>query len=124
MNKLSLEGTDNTPNVVFDADNGAFEISGVSIPEDSVSFYNPILDWIDEYVKKPNPKINLKCKIDYCNTASSKQVFELISSFKQSIENGAEFLVTWEYDASDDDMLFLGKSFSELINIPFEFLPY
>ncbi len=124
MNKLSLEETDNTPKILFDADNGVFEISGVSIPEDSVSFYNPILDWVNEYVKNPNSKINLKCKIDYCNTSSSKQVFNLISSFKQSMENGAEFVVTWEYDASDDDMLFLGKSFSELTNIPFEFYSY
>ena len=39
---LLLEQTEYTPKVVFDAETGTLELSGRSLPEDTVLFYDPL----------------------------------------------------------------------------------
>ncbi len=46
-----LEGTGDTPKVIFDKGNDHFEISGCSLPEDTNAFFEPIIDWLEEYLK-------------------------------------------------------------------------
>ena len=53
MEAITFEGTAKTPTVKFDAANGIFEIKGRSIPENSIEFYKPLVDWLDEYAKSP-----------------------------------------------------------------------
>ena len=48
METIKILGTDDTPNVILDANNEIFEISGRSLPEDVSAFYEPILSWLDE----------------------------------------------------------------------------
>ena len=49
MEPLYLEATDETPGVNLDADKNIFEFNGKSLPEDVVTFYNPIFDWLNQY---------------------------------------------------------------------------
>ncbi len=56
MEVIKIKGSDDTPNVILDAANGIFEISGRSLPEDVAAFYEPIIDWLDEYAESPNEK--------------------------------------------------------------------
>jgi hypothetical protein len=49
MEPIIIEGTPKTPTVKFDAAKGVFEIKGRSIPENSVEFYKPLVDWLDSY---------------------------------------------------------------------------
>ena len=53
MRVIKIQGSDDTPKVILDADNNTFEISGRSLPEDVVAFYDPILEWLDEYAQNP-----------------------------------------------------------------------
>ncbi len=43
MRNLVIEPTSKTPKVILNADLGIFEISGRSIPEDSIGFYRKVL---------------------------------------------------------------------------------
>ena len=56
MEPIKIEGTPKTPTVRFDSSAGVFEIRGRSIPENSVEFYKPIVDWLDSYKENPLPK--------------------------------------------------------------------
>ena len=56
METIKIMGTDDTPTVILDAENDIFEISGRSLPEDVTAFYDPILNWLDEYAGSPNAK--------------------------------------------------------------------
>ena len=47
MEPIIIEGTPKTPTVKFDSTEGVFEIKGRSIPENSVEFYKPLVDWLD-----------------------------------------------------------------------------
>ena len=56
MEVIKIKGTDDTPTVILDKENGIFEISGRSLPEDVTTFYEPILSWLDDYQEEANAK--------------------------------------------------------------------
>ena len=48
METLRIEQTDDCPLVILDPVDNQFEISGKSLPEDVLDFYQPVLDWLKE----------------------------------------------------------------------------
>lgn len=120
MQILNLEGTEDTPKIILDKSNGIFEISGRSLPEDSAEFYQPVIDWLEEYKESPNAKTDFVYKLEYFNTASSKLILDLLSQL-EDLEN---VTVQWYYHEDDEDMQEAGEEFSELVEVPFEFKTY
>ena len=120
MEILMIEGGDDTPAVFFDKSNGVFEISGRSLPEDTVSFYKPVVDWIKQYQKQPNIETNFSFKLDYFNTSSSKIILDLIGLLKEI----KGMCIIWHYRDDDEEILEAGKEFSEQVDVPFEFKEY
>jgi hypothetical protein len=121
MKILSIENSEDTPKVVLNKDKGVFEISGRSIPEDSTAFYKPVLEWIEDYKKAPNPTTKFSFNFEYLNTSSSKLVQEILSA----LENLEGATIIWNYKKNDDDMKEIGEDFSSLTSgIAFEFKPY
>lgn len=123
MNPLIIEATEDTPFVYFHPQEEKFEISKSSLPENAVDFYGPIMNWLKLYIENPNKKTTFDFSLEYLNTASSKQVFEVIMIINKIAEK-SEVLIRWHYDIIDEDMLGLGKRFSHLINADFEFIEY
>lgn len=119
MDTLYMEETQETPKVIFNKKEGIFELSGRSLPEDSVEFFAPVIAWINEYAKAPNPSTVFAFKLDYFNTASSKLIHELLNALKDI--KGAK--IEWYYYEDDEDILDAGKEFAEQVNIPFDFKP-
>lgn len=120
MNVIKLEATEDTPKIVLDAANNVFEISGRSIPEDSATFYKPILEWIDLYGSKPNPKTNFIFNLEYFNTSSSKLILDILTKLESLHQNGNDMVIVWCYREDDEDMQDAGQEYSELVQIPFE----
>ncbi len=124
METLNLAPTEDTPKVVLDMQNGVYEISGRSLPEDVTVFYKPVLDWLANYPKGSN-KIDLNMKLEYFNTASSKLLLDILMKLEEMKEDGVcEVAVKWHYDESDEDMLEAGEEYSELVGLSFELVPY
>src|ERR1035437_10909030 len=68
---LIIEGTSKTPQIELDSFTGDFIFSGRSIPENAAKVYEPILNWISEYILHARPTTNLRLNLDYYNTSSS-----------------------------------------------------
>ncbi len=120
MEIIHLEGTEDTPKIILDKNNGIFEISGRSLPEDSAEFYQPVVDWLEAYAKSPNDKSEFVFKLEYFNTASSKLILDVLSK----IEDVKNAVIRWYYHEDDEDMEEAGQEFSELVEVPFEFNTY
>src|SRR5690606_7248302 len=120
MDILNLEGTEDTPKIMLDKGNGIFEISGRSLPEDSAEFYQPVLDWIDEYSKEANASTEFMFKLEYFNTASSKLILDVLSA----LEDIDGVKIIWYFHEDDEDMEEAGEEFSELVELPFEYKTY
>lgn len=119
MRNLIIEPTAKTPKVILNADINVFEITGRSIPEDSIGFYRKILDWVEEYGSSPNPKTNFKFELEYFNTSSSKCLLDLFRKLEKMYKSGHEVEITWCYDADDEDMEETGEDYKALLDAPF-----
>jgi len=124
METLRIEATDDNPQVLLDQEDSQFEISGKSLPEDVVDFYKPVMDWLKEYRKNPNAKTEFNLKMIYFNTASSKQIMDILMIFEEMVEEGHEVVVRWHSKKSDEDMQEAGQEYEEMLDIPFEHLTY
>jgi hypothetical protein len=130
--KIYREATNYTPKIDLDAKKQKFEFSGVSRPEDTYEFYEPILSWVEDYVKnilekfEQNKLLNetfiVVFDFKYMNSSSSKYIFQIISNFKKIYKKRLNINIFWYYDDLDDQILEDGEDFSEIINIPFKFL--
>ena len=124
MNPLFIEKTKTTPNVEFNKEKDIFSITGHSLPEDALKFYQPILNWFKTYIESPSQSTLLKFELEYFNTATSKVIFELISMLNVPYSQGFEVKVNWHYLEDDEDLLEMGQDYATLVKIPFEFTSY
>jgi len=126
MQIIKIQGSDDTPKVTLDAnpDNPVFEISGRSLPEDVVAFYEPILEWLDEYTSDPLEKTVFDFKLEYFNTASSKLLLDVLLKLEDMYDDGNDVLVRWHFPDDDEDMEEAGEEYADIVEVPFEQVSY
>jgi hypothetical protein len=120
MEVMKIAGTDDTPNIILDAANDIFEISGRSLPEDVAAFYNPIIEWMEKYNQSPKAKTVFNFKLIYFNTASSKMLLDILMKLEDLQKTGKEVLVKWHYAEDDEDMKEAGEEYADIVDVPFE----
>jgi len=124
METIKIQGTEDTPKIMLDAENEIFEISGRSLPEDVSAFYEPVLNWLNEYSENPNSKTVFNFKLTYFNTASSKLLLDILMKLEEMHEKGQDVLIKWHYPEDDEDMAEAGEEYSDIVDVPFEQVPY
>jgi SiaC family regulatory phosphoprotein len=116
MENFYLEETSKTPKLSFDQRTGKFLMSGRSIPENSIEFYRPLFEWLDDYVKIPSNKTIFDIKLEYFNTSSSKCLVEIFRRLERITPS--DVVINWFYEEDDEDMQESGEDFKEIIDIP------
>ena len=124
MEKLIIDGTKTSPQVILDAGEGVLELSGRSYPDDAVTFFEPVYQWITDYAKNPSESTVLNIKLSYFNTASAKIILDILTEFEEMTTDEHKVLVRWHYTDDDEDMLEAGKEYSVIVDIPFEMVVY
>lgn len=120
MKKIEVEGTSKTPGIVFDNEKGSIEIKGRSIPENSIEFYRPLLNWIEEYSENPLSETQVNVQLEYFNTSSSKCILDIFKKLEGINQNGtSKVLINWYYEEDDEDMFEAGEDYQAIIDIPF-----
>ena len=120
MNPLKIEPFLQTPEINFDPESGKMALSGKSYPADAIEFYQPIIDWSKKYSESASQSTELICEIEYLNSASQKQLVELIMAFKPLADKD-QLLVIWKYEEGDDDILTVGELIEHELRIPFKY---
>lgn len=116
MLKIEIKETVTTPYTLLDAENGIIKVEGRSIPENVIDFYQPILNWIDNYVKEPNDRTELHFKLEYFNTSSSKRLFDIMKKVEGiSLLDAKTVVINWYYEEDDEDIYFAGNDYKALI---------
>ena len=118
MDNFYLEAGIKTPMVHFEYDTGNFTISGRSIPENSIEFYQPAMDWLEEYIKDPRNDTEITVRLEYFNTSSSKCLVEIFRKLEGIYEEGKVVNIMWFYEQEDEDMLESGQDFSQILKVP------
>ena len=124
METIKIQGTEDTPRIILDAEKELLEISGRSLPEDVSAFYEPVLNWLNEYADSPAKKTVFNFKLTYFNTASSKLLLDILMKLEELHEKGHDVLIRWHYPEDDEDMEEAGEEYADIVDVPFEQVPY
>lgn len=131
MNGLLISPDDFSPSVVFDPAKNVFEISGKAILENSTKFFNPVLQWLEDYKNTlclesspfdPSSLRIFKFNLDCLNCTSVKAIRDILIQLDKMAEAGNNIQVKWHYNKLDEDMKELGNVYLSLLKkLPFSF---
>ena len=119
MEALHIASTEETPEIIFDVENKQLSISGKSLPEDSVAFYTPVFDWLQQFVDEVEEDVEFVFFMEYYNTSSAKQLAKIFL-FLEKLNEKVFVQVVWKYKKDDNDMMSSGLRFSKLLTLEFE----
>ncbi|WP_027000886.1 DUF1987 domain-containing protein [Eisenibacter elegans] len=120
MENIFVKETDTTPEISFNYQKGVLEIKGVSIPEDTEDFYRDLLDYLENYIKKPKSKqTTVSFKLIYINTSTSAILARIIKVLERLHSQRHPVAAKWYYEEGDDDMREIGNDFKAFTALPF-----
>ncbi len=122
MESIKIERTRKTPDVIFNSETGKIQIEGKSIPENSIEFYKPLVDWIDEYGNNPVENTEVNIKLEYFNTSSSKCILDVFKKLETIYKDNNSVVINWYYEEDDEDMLEAGEDYQSILKIPFKMI--
>jgi hypothetical protein len=130
MDSLIIEATEDSPSIIFDINAKRFKISGESRPENAGKFYTPVIDWLVKYgemlktsdLTLATDQLTFVFRLDYFNSTSAKYIMDIILVLKNISSGGYIVNIEWIYDSRDEDMLEVGKEFSEMSDLEFNFI--
>jgi hypothetical protein len=111
----------NTPLIHLKPD-GNMKISGRSIHENVAEFYQPLFDWVEEYMLDPPDTTCIDIQLEYFNSASAKYVIKLLQKFRQVLFKDKKLVINWFYEEGDEDILERGEYFSSVLDVRFNFV--
>jgi hypothetical protein len=116
IQSLNIEETPKTPQIELNPFTGDFIFSGRSIPENAAKVYEPILNWMAEYIINPRPTTNIRLNLEYFNTSSSLWLAKILKVLVK-INNPDYVLIIHLYLPLDefDDM----KEFEDIKDVFF-----
>ncbi|NPA68305.1 MAG: DUF1987 domain-containing protein [Chlorobi bacterium] len=116
LEKYIIQAQDDTPEILLDPEKGELKFKGKSIPENAVSFYKPVIDWLHAYKEEPADHTKVSFKFDYYNTATDRQLVKILLILEEISKNN-DVELDWYYNTGDISMLNDGKKFKELIDL-------
>lgn len=122
MEKIFLEPTRVTPLISFDPESGLLEMKGRSSPENSIQFYQPVIDALENYASNGNGDLIANFAFEYFNTSSSKCLFDVFKKLNKVSDAGRELTINWFYEEGDEDMMEAGEDYSDLLDLNFNFM--
>ena len=122
METITIPGTPKTPTVDMNVESGVIEIKGRSIPENSIDFYRPVVEWLDKYAESPAPETKVNIQLEYFNTSSSKCILDVFKKLEAIHKAKNEVEVNWYYEEDDEDMLEAGEDYESIIRVPFKMI--
>lgn len=125
MESLHIQGHEERPSIHFDAETGILEITESSYPEYTNEIYNPVMEWLQEYLSVEGRKIAFNFKLDYFNTSTSFRFQQIINKLNDYYMNkNGDVTINWYYEDGDIDMLENGEDYSKDAKVPFNLIAY
>ena len=107
---LKIPGQRRSLRVEIDSDSGVFLFAGVSLPENTNTFFSPVIEEIESYLKNPQAKTVINFYIEYLNTSSALFLRRIVMACEEGV--GSDNLqVNWHYEADDEDIKEFGLDF-------------
>ncbi len=122
MEKFFIEPSRVTPLVNFDPEEGILEVKGRSSPENSILFYQKIIEGLEAFLESDLPKLTANFSFEYFNTSSSKCLFDVFKRLSRFEDSDKDLIINWYYEEDDEDMMEAGEDYADLLDLDFNFL--
>jgi hypothetical protein len=113
IKNIFIERTAKSPQVDFNQLTGELILFGKSIPENAAKVYEPLLAWINDYIKSPRHTTNLRLNLEYFNTSSSIWLAKMVNALSKINEDDYIVFIHLYFDIED----FESMDMEELKNI-------
>jgi hypothetical protein len=110
---IFIEKTAKTPQIDFNQLTGDLILFGKSIPENAAKVYEPLLVWINDYIKSPRQTTNLRLNLEYFNTSSSIWLAKMVNALSKINKDDYVLIIHLYFDIED----FESMDLEELKNI-------
>jgi len=124
MKPLIIEKTNNTLGITLNKENNKFLFEGRSIPENTVEFFKPVLEWLNEYKNSPLEKTTVNMDFMYFNTSTAKLLLDVLLVFDKINTTEKSVEVIWHYMEDDTDIQEAGEEFASMISIDFDYIEH
>lgn len=121
MHAYKLEQTKSSPEVILDP-TGIVRLSGRSILENSAEFYEPVIEWINQYIENPADLTCVDIRLEYFNSATAKFIINLIKRITRVCMKDKKYKVNWYYEDGDEDILERGEYIASVLESDFNFI--
>lgn len=118
MDVITIAASPKTPYICADPVKGQIEIKGRSIPENSIEFYKPLVEWLELYGEQEMKTTQVKIQLEYFNTSSSKCVLDIFKRLEVMYRKGWNIEIYWYYDEDDEDMYESGVDYQSILTCP------
>lgn len=118
MERITIEESSKTPSICMDPEKGLIEIKGRSIPENSIEFYKPLIEWLTEYSDQEMKNTQVNIQLEYFNTSSSKCILDIFKRLEAMYRKGWPVEIYWHYDEDDEDMYESGEDYQSILTCP------
>ena len=120
MFRLEKEKGISTPHVIIDEEKGYMLFEGESFPENVITFYKDITEWLYAYLKTDFSSFTFDCELVYFNSSTSKVLLNMFSAMDKAAANGKRIIVNWKCSSHNEIILECAETFcDEFENIKF-----
>lgn len=119
ISNLIIEEGNQSP--AIELKEGILTFRGRAIIENPETFFEPVFEWIKEYMKEPADTTLVDIRFEYIDMAATQSLFKILTKLAQLNRNGHELKVSWYYEYGDIEMVELGEVIQGRLDIQFDF---
>ncbi|EWH02229.1 biofilm regulation phosphoprotein SiaC [Halomonas sp. BC04] len=123
ISDLDIPGSQSTPTIHSDWQDGRLSMKGDSYPENSYELFDQVILWVQYFLTSEQRPLHLELALVYLNTSSVKAMMDIFDLLEEAYEAGREVSVTWHYDARNERIAELADEFREDCSYPFAITP-
>ncbi|NNM74063.1 DUF1987 domain-containing protein [Enterovirga aerilata] len=113
MDRISIAGTERTPEVDFDFPQGRLKLGGESYPEDAAAFFGPLQQALAAFLEnRERGPLTFEIALTYFNSSSAKALMNMFMLLDDAAAGGAAVTVRWLHAADDDTIQEAGEDFA------------
>lgn len=122
MNDFSIAGSQSSPAIQSDWNEGVLAMQGDSYPENSYELFHQVIEWIERYLAEAGRPLRLELHLLYLNTSSIKALMDIFDLLEAAHMEGKPVTVNWHYDRRNERVVELAEEFKEDCTFPFMIL--
>ncbi|QEL65479.1 hypothetical protein OTERR_20030 [Oryzomicrobium terrae] len=120
MTNLNITETSSTPAIEADWQAGVIRMKGDSYPENSFELFQPVVDWVSQFLREAKRPLRLELDLLYLNTSSIRALMDILDMFEEAHRKGTEVSAVWRYDAANERVGQLAEEFKEDCTFAFD----